>query len=338
MATICFRPKEFADHLHELVGYKAGMALSIEHMCDLLIETNYPDEIISSENDGIRVRAEEYEDLYYNLLYKVGAISQPYGGVDLLIDLSEKHSKDYGENFSEEIFQLFNFYTLFDEKSKIYRNGAMVFNPSRMIEVAKNKYGTKGLKSIFELLSVSEQVSKYDPVFFNKYKNYKNIINLSDLFETYKKVGDDHFFDQRFINYLAMNTDRLGKIHWRKFEELIGECFIKFGYTVELGSGSNDDGVDLRVWREDEEGLAPEYIIQCKRQKKKIEKVTIKGLYADVIHEKARQGLLVTTSDLSLGAKKTIEARTYPIREVNGNMIKKWLSELRIPGSGILRV
>jgi restriction system protein len=129
----------------------------------------------------------------------------------------------------------------------------------------------------------------------------------------------------------------LGSIHWRKFEELIGECFVKFGYKVKIGPGSNDDGVDLRVWSEDENN-APEFIIQCKRKKEKIDKVHIKALYTDVMYENAKKGLLVTSSELSPGARKTISARAYPIEEVNGEMIKKWIIALRTPGTGIIRI
>jgi len=145
------------------------------------------------------------------------------------------------------------------------------------------------------------------------------------------------FFDQRFIDFLSVNHEKIGAIHWRKFEELVGECFDKFGYKVELGPGTNDDGVDLRVWS-DQFAEIPEYIIQCKRQKAKIEKVTVKGLYADVLHEGAKMGLLVTTSEFSPGARKTVSARSYPVEEVNGQMIKSWLQELRTPGTGIVRV
>ena len=48
MGAIWFEPKSFADTLAEKTGYKAGVALSIEDMCDLLSDTHYADIIISS--------------------------------------------------------------------------------------------------------------------------------------------------------------------------------------------------------------------------------------------------------------------------------------------------
>jgi restriction system protein len=129
-------------------------------------------------------------------------------------------------------------------------------------------------------------------------------------------------------------------MHWRKFEELTAEYFKREGFNVELGPGSNDDGIDVRVWTptQDMASDPPHMIIQCKRQKDKVEKVVVKGLYADVQFQNAECGLIVTTSELSPGAKKVISIRGYPIEEINNAGLRKWLTALQVPGSGIVRV
>jgi restriction system protein len=121
---------------------------------------------------------------------------------------------------------------------------------------------------------------------------------------------------------------------------LTAEYFDRAGYSVELGPGQNDDGVDVRIWKEEQhqDSESPHCIIQCKRKKQKVEKVFIKGLYADIKFEEAECGLLVTTSELSRGARKTITVRGYPIKEVNHTQLKKWLTELHTPGNGVVRV
>lgn len=102
--------------------------------------------------------------------------------------------------------------------------------------------------------------------------------------------------------------------------------------------GSGDDGVDVRVWDPDgSPGESPLCIVQCKRQKKKIEKVVVKGLHADVQFERAQYGVIVTTSELSPGAKTTISARGYDIQAVERDGVKGWLTKLRTPGTGIVR-
>lgn len=45
----------------------------------------------------------------------------------------------------------------------------------------------------------------------------------------------------------------------------------------------------------------PAVIVQCKRQKQKVERGVVEALYADMLEEHANAGLVVTTSDISLG-------------------------------------
>jgi restriction system protein len=127
-------------------------------------------------------------------------------------------------------------------------------------------------------------------------------------------------------------------MHWRQFEKLTAEFYERDGYKVDLGPGSGDDGVDVRVWKPDANpGDSPLCIVQCKRQKDKIEKVVVKGLHTDVEFERAEYGVIVTTSELSPGAKTTILARGYDIEAVERDGVKGWLTRLRSPGTGIVR-
>jgi restriction system protein len=337
MGSLNFSKGTFADHLHEIIGYKAGIATSIEQMCDLLPESGHADKIINSETYGIRIRSEEYEDLYYSLLHKVGVTERPYQGMYEIFSLSRELAKAENEKFSENIFNIYQ--TQVNKQIEIStKQGKKTLDPTEMMKQAFDKYGMKGVDSLMKVIDEFERLRTFSPHNSNRWTEWSDVVDLEDLFSKYKpSVSKGDLFDQRFIDFLSVNHDQLGSIHWRKFEELTGECFIKFGYKVEVGPGTNDDGVDLRVWKENGVGN-PEYIIQCKRVKAKIDKVTIKGLYTDVLEAGAEMGLLVTTSELSPGARKTVDVRGYPIEEVNGNMIKKWLGELRTPGAGIVRV
>lgn len=165
-------------------------------------------------------------------------------------------------------------------------------------------------------------------------------LSLNKLFSgTTDKPEQGRYIDQRFINYLCQNPDRMPEMDWRKFEELTAEFFEREGYLVNLGPGSNDDGVDVRVWNPDASPTEkPLCLVQCKRQKAKVCRVVVKGLHADVEFEGAKYGVLVTTSELSPAAKNTISARGYPIQEVDRNGLRKWLTRLRDPGTGIVRV
>ncbi|EHH0850078.1 restriction endonuclease [Vibrio vulnificus] len=337
MASIWFKEGDFADHLHELLGYKSGVAASIEHMCDLLSGTPFADEIPKSEKFGIRIRSEDYESLYYELLHKVGTTEKVFRGHFEVFEVLRKLEKSGGMEFAYAIQEIFTRNIRLGTEAAIKSN-AKVLDPSPMINEAAKKFGRKGLDGIVELIMANDAVQKYSPLSSLRFKEWENIVDLNSLFNEYQPVVENGaFFDQRFIDYLSVNNDKLQDMHWRKFEEFTAECFTRFGYNVELGPGSNDDGVDVRVWHPEKKDF-PKYIIQCKRYKSKIEKLTIKGLYTDVLHEGAEIGLLVTTSEFSTGARKTIDARGYPIEEVNRDNISMWLQELRTPGTGIVRV
>ncbi len=119
-------------------------------------------------------------------------------------------------------------------------------------------------------------------------------------------------------------------MHWRKFEGLTAEFFKREGFRVQLGPGSNDGGVDLRVYPVDATPeLPPMILVQCKRQKAKIEKMLVKSVYADVLEENATSGLIVTTSTIAPGAEATRTARNYPIDVADRTTLRTWLAKLR---------
>ena len=114
----------------------------------------------------------------------------------------------------------------------------------------------------------------------------------------------------------------------------MAEYFTRSGYRVELGAGRNDDNIDARVWSESQKPEDPAtMIIQCKREKEAVGKVVVKALYADVVHEGAKSGLIVTTNRVSKGAKETIKGRSYPIEIAEGTTVRDWLVAMRTPGT-----
>tara|TARA_R110001592_G_scaffold118279_1_gene320660 strand:- start:3649 stop:4668 length:1020 start_codon:yes stop_codon:yes gene_type:complete len=339
MGAIWFAPKSFADTLSEKTGYKAGIALSIEEMCDLLSDTTYADDIISSERGGIRIRAEDLDDLFYKLLHRVGHTDEEFNGDIIGAGLIHKYRGTALENVYMGVCQLFVdvWPQILEEAEK---TGKRSLDPTTYFDAARAKYGIEGAKIAIEKIEIMDKGIRLSPNNFIRYTEWDDVAKLSALFEGSKdKPKHGSFIDQRFINYLHKNFEKLGEIHWRKFEELTAEFFDRSGFRVEIGPGRNDDGVDVRVWQPNQvEKDSPHIIIQCKRQKAKVEKVIVKGLYADIAHNKANLGLIVTSSELSPGARDTISARSYPIQEINNSEIFKWLAALRVPGAGIVRV
>jgi restriction system protein len=339
MGSLWFDTGELADHLHELVGYKAGVAVSIPELCDLLSGSGYPDLVLGSEEHMIRIRSEAYEDLYYTILHKVGHTPQKHNGIFDLLDLTRRLRQEHGDAFVQT---LLNLYTngMANVVEEAHREGKHFIDPTPLLKAAGEVLGDKGFVAMFEVIEAHDRIKLLSPHTGARWVEWKNVIPLNGV---YSRSSNDkvhgEFIDQRMIDFLSTNSHLLFEMHWRKFEELVAERFHRLGYKVELGPGQNDDGVDIRVWTiaqsESESGQL--HIIQCKRQKEKVEKITVKGLYADVLFEGADLGGLVTTSSLSVGAKKTIHARGYPIEEVDGAKVVEWLSALRTPGTGIVR-
>lgn len=340
MGAVNFSPKTLCDSISETVGYKSGIALSVEAMCDLLIDSNYADIITNSEVYGARLRIEEYEDLFYKLLHRVGYTEEEYNGDSMGITLYHKYKGTGLEKVQEGVLEIFveTWPKIMDDA---LAKGAKSLDPSLFMTIATLTYGEKGLNIAIEMLELMDKISKLNPHSGFRYTEWENIEELETLFKgSTNKPEVGKFIDQRYINYLYANHGQLELIHWRKFEELTAEYFDREGYFVELGPGSNDDGVDIRVWKNQENEknkLPPHMIIQCKRQKKKIEKIIVKGLHADMQFQDAKYGLIVTSSELSPGARNTISARGYSIEEVNNIKLRTWLDTLHQPGTGIIR-
>ncbi len=149
---------------------------------------------------------------------------------------------------------------------------------------------------------------------------------LSGLFDTEITPADpSEYFDQKFIDYLSANSDDLKSIHWRNFERLTAEFFRRLGYEVQLGPGSKDGGIDVRVWTDRQSTAGPPLIvIQCRRygDGKYVQIETVKALYADVVNEDAQMGLIATTSVVAPGGKKIIRTRGYPLTVAESDAVK----------------
>lgn len=336
MGSINFGPKVLPDNLAEIAGYKAGLAMSVEEICDHLTGTFFPDIVRDSETSGVRLRSEKYEDLYYNLLHRIGYTRELYLGPSIehakLFHRFEANSVEL--DFYMSVTATMNHFM----RTEIQNGNKNPTDPRAILAEVKKVLGVSGVKIAIEMYEIINR-----GIFMNPHRGigseWINPLELKGLFRgTNQQPEKGRFIDQRYIDYLSNNQDRLGDIHWRQFEKLTAEFYERDGYKVDLGPGSGDDGVDVRVWKPDvSPGDSPLCIVQCKRQKDKIEKVVVKGLYADVQFEQAEYGVIVTTSELSPGAKTTISARGYDIQAVEKDGVKRWLTKLRTPGTGIVR-
>lgn len=334
-----FAPGNLNDYLANLTGYKVGLALTLEELYDHLNGMEgYADIARQSEQSGIRLRSTEVESIAYRLMHRVGYTEQEYDGDHTGIWRFHKYRKSGQLELYEKVCTIWieMMPSMMEEAQKSARG----LDPIPYIARCAKAFGRTGLDMAMEQINVLNIALRMSIIRTSQSKTWDDQVTLAQLF-----LGAQHtakegaFIDQRFIDYLSVNKDRIPEMHWRRFEELTAEFFQREGFKVDLGPGSNDDGVDVRVWKSGSEpGAAPLCLIQCKRQKAKVEKVVIKGLLADVQWEQAEYGVIVTSSTLSPGAKTTIEARGYPIRAVERDAVSRWFKRLRTPGTGIIRI
>lgn len=324
---------ELVTSLSEFVGAKAGIALTRQQMLDHA--PDYSELLGGDDDDVLRVRSETVEELFGDLLYAVGNVASP-GITFPVIDMYHKYKNDdvLGP-LQMKVAGLFNDMSPYLIRTS-EREGKPV-NPGPFLEVAKSRWGVHGSMLALQLVERIQDKMHRSPWAAHRRYEWRDLAQLTALFES-ENLGSQHgeFFDQRFVDYLHRNDSSIDNMHWRQFEGLAAEFFDRLGFKVQIGDGRNDDGVDVRVWRDSDDATDPPAIlVQCKRTKEKVGKVVVKGLYADVINEKAESGLIVTSTSLSAGARQTCLARAYPIGEANRDALKEWLDQMRSPHSGV---
>lgn len=110
---------------------------------------------------------------------------------------------------------------------------------------------------------------------------------------------------QELYGHFVRNPDDLNRLHWRDFETLLFRIFQNQGFSAELGPGTADNGVDLRLWQRDPIGDILT-VVQAKRYAigNKIDLTNVAALYGIGIGEGASKSLFVTTSSYLPGARR----------------------------------
>ena len=334
MGGITTTSMRMAGHLGELVGYKAGLALTREELAAHL--GNAPDirdAVLTTEDRWVHVRSEDYEEAVNGLLYQVGNLPTPYPlppalAVYRRFENYPTHSKVL-EKVITRCLELIN-----DQIGNLPQGSPL--DHDQLFKTVVTEFGRSGLEIAIELIEAFALQLHSSPWIPQRWFDWDDTVQLSDLFKSESlETQYGKFFDQRFVDYLARNFLRIDEINWRKFEGLAGEFFERAGFKVEMGPGRADGGVDVRIWApEDDVGKPPLILVQCKRQQEKVSQVIVKALWADVSDERAQSGLIVTTSALAPSAETVRMARAYPIATVERGTLKDWIEQLRSPGTG----
>lgn len=320
----------------EIIGCKSGLALTREHLIEFAPKY-YADIWQGPDKDVVRIRSVEFEEIIAGILYQTGNTSTPS---TISLGVAEYHK--YKGN--PKLFPIWvNVMSLFNEMLRRgledeEKTGNKIIDPTPFVKACSERYGSIGANMALEILKDLNHQQHRSPWDLYRRMEWKDKAELNDLFQSESlETYYGSFLDQRFIDYLSRNYDHIDRINWRKFEGLTAEFFDRLGFNVEIGKGRDDDNIDVRVWPTGEKkDKPPILLVQCKRQKGKVEKVVVKALWADISQEGAKSGLIVTTSTLSPGAQKVCTARSYPIEQANRKTLATWVQAMRSPGSGII--
>lgn len=338
MGSVHLSGEDFFESLSEIVGFKSGLALGREDLIRLLSKDDRFEEFLTIDDEAyLRLNSVEYEEIVEHLLYRVGVLESSHN-IPSAVALHHKYKHDKRlHGIAMEIVSTFtDFLNSVLDRPEVEET--KLIDPTPFFDQVMEKYGAEGLEIAIQQVELFHADLVRSPWSQMIRREWRDTVELRDLFESERlDTLYGTFVDQQYIDYLHRNFDDIDRINWRKFEGLTGEYFDRAGFHVSMGPGRNDDGVDVRVWpAENDTHLPPAIIVQCKRQRKAVEKVVVKALYADVLQERADSGLIVTSSVLSPGARKICEARKYPILEADRSAVRQWISELRKPGAGIV--
>jgi restriction system protein len=331
---IVFRGREFVTALSETVGYKSGLALDADRLHEIVDELGLGRYWPNDEDSWYRIRSEEYEELFAGILGRLGA-----GPPQRIVSpIGEVHHRTKRDPEQAALFGVIApIYTEFLKVAvRETQPGTKKIDPRPML-VEAEKHGERGLRMAIELLELTNAHLFQSPWGGLRRIEWTDVRELDELFRSENlDTAHGEYFDQRFVDFLAANSDDVDQINWRQFEGLCAEFFAREGFRVELGPGRADGGVDIRLWPDDSSrSLPPTVLVQCKRQQRRIANTVVKALWADVQDEGADGGLIVTTSSFSPSANEVRTARGYAIAEADRGTLRTWIDAMRTPGAGV---
>jgi len=155
---------------------------------------------------------------------------------------------------------------------------------------------------------------------FDEYTKWRWICQLvkPDIAEVYEEL----------FAHFAKRPEDLQRLQPREFEILLSRVFQGQGFRTELGPGSGDGGVDVRVWHRDPIGDILT-LVQAKRyaSKRSIELEAVSALSGVVEDERAHRGLLVTTSRFLPSSESFAARQNGRIKLADSQDVARWCAE-----------
>lgn len=140
---------------------------------------------------------------------------------------------------------------------------------------------------------------------------------------------------EELYSHFAKCPEDLHRLNWREFETLLFRIFQSQGFTCELGPGSNDGGIDVRLLQRDPLGDILT-LVQAKRYapKNKINMSAVAALHGVADVEAAQKSIFVTTSKYLPSARRFAGRTRIPMTLATSADVRDWC---RDASEGIIR-
>jgi hypothetical protein len=245
---IWFTCQGLIDTIIELVGIKSGLALTEGRLIKIL-NKNYDNSDapfvlggatkwwLGDRTGNLSLRGEELEADFLLVMHQVGALSEGKYPSQLVYEFVKKNIStlraDNLDSFS--ISQWANYL--------IFRISVLDLPGYPLPDEFQALNGIDDL--------IDEYRRRY--ILYTgmpQRREWDGRLSLNDLFESEevpKYTTPNHYFDQRYIDYLNIQSNDLEQIHWRQFEYLTAEYFRQNGYAINITLGRADGGRDVIV-------------------------------------------------------------------------------------------
>ncbi len=113
----------------------------------------------------------------------------------------------------------------------------------------------------------------------------------------------------------------------RKFEELVAELFVGFGYEVELTKRTRDGGKDIVAIKRRE--VEVRFLIECKRPdiSNKVSVGAVRELHGAKSDDPASKAILATTGYFTRDAVLYFERHRWELEPKDFNSIQDWIAQ-----------
>lgn len=141
--------------------------------------------------------------------------------------------------------------------------------------------------------------------------------------EAAKKKSDEERAYKEWVARIRL-PQHLSQMDAEEFEHLVCDLFRRLGYEVEHTPFTGDGGIDGYLRKNGQLS-----ILQCKRVKGSVGQPVLRDLFGTMNHEKAKEGIVVTTGRVSKQAREWAQGKAIRILELDEltNLIRENYSE-----------